>query len=114
MGQLQEEIMENHNKPQLTVAGLWLELHPRSSRIQSRRVHAMAQADSCWPLTAEARFNPRPVHVEFVVNKVALGQALLFSEDLCSLLSASFYRCSILIQLLPSYIISATDSVIYV
>ena len=49
MGRLQEEMVENHNKPQLTVAELWLELHPRSSRIQSRRVHAMAQADSCWP-----------------------------------------------------------------
>jgi hypothetical protein len=55
LGHLQEEIVENHNKPQLIVAGLWLECHPRSSRIQSRRVHAMAQADRCWPLTAETQ-----------------------------------------------------------
>jgi len=63
-------------------------------------------------LLQRPRFNPRPVHVEFVVNKVALGQALLFSEYFCSLLSPSFYPCSILIQLLPSYITSAIDSVI--
>ena len=50
-----QEIVENHNIAQLTVAGLWLELHPRSSRIQSRRVQAMAQADSCWPLSAETQ-----------------------------------------------------------
>ena len=55
MGRLQEEIVENHNKPRLTVAGLWLELHPRSSGIKSRRVHAMAQADTCWPLNAETQ-----------------------------------------------------------
>jgi len=63
-------------------------------------------------LMQRPRFNPRPVQVEFVVNKVALEQALLFSEYFFSLLSASFYPSSLLIHLLPSYIISAVDSVI--
>ena len=60
MGHLQEEIVENHNIAQLTVAGLWLQLHPRSSRIQSRRVYAMAEAESCWPLPAETQVQSQP------------------------------------------------------
>jgi hypothetical protein len=35
---------------------------------------AMAQVVSRWPLTAETRVRSRSVHVEFVVDKVALGQ----------------------------------------
>jgi hypothetical protein len=35
----------------------------------------MAQAVSLWPLTAEARVRSGLVHVGFVVDKVALGQA---------------------------------------
>jgi hypothetical protein len=38
---------------------------------------AIAQADSCRILTAEARFAPRSIHVGFVVDKVALGQIVL-------------------------------------
>ena len=30
-----------------------------------------------WPLTAKARFNPRQVHLIFVVDTVALGQVFL-------------------------------------
>jgi hypothetical protein len=37
----------------------------------------MAQAVSCWPLTAESGFAPRSIHVGFVVDKVALGQVFL-------------------------------------
>ena len=51
--------------------------------------------------------HPRSVHVGFVMNKMALGQALLCSEYFCSLPSASFYPCSVLIQLLPSYNLSS-------
>jgi hypothetical protein len=29
------------------------------------------------PLTMEDRFDPRPVHVKFVVDKVAVGQVFL-------------------------------------
>jgi len=113
MDHLQEESVENHNIAQLTVAGLWLELHPR------RVPEYKAEGSMPWLKQIAAglflqrpRFNPRPVHVGFVVNKVALGQALVFSGYLCSLMSASFYPCSILIHLLPSYIISPIDSVI--
>jgi hypothetical protein len=35
--------------------------------------HDIFQAVSCLPLTMKARFDPRSVHVEFVVDKVALG-----------------------------------------
>jgi len=56
------------------------------------------------------RFNPRPVHVGFVVNKVAMRQALVFSGYFYSRMSVSFYPCSIFIHLLPSYIISLIDN----
>jgi hypothetical protein len=62
-------------------------------------------------LLQRTRFNPSPVHVGFVVNYVAMGQALLFSEYFFSP-SAPFYLCPILLQLLPSNIISATENVI--
>jgi hypothetical protein len=39
------------------------------------------------------RFDPRPVHLGFVVDKVALGQ--VFSLVLLFSLSISFYQCSI-------------------
>jgi len=80
MGHLQEEIVENHNKPQLTVAGLWLELHPRSSRIQSRRVHAMAQADCCQPLTAETQIHSQasPCGICDEQNGTGTGSAMLW------------------------------------
>jgi hypothetical protein len=35
----------------------------------------MAQAVSHQPLTVESRIQTRPVYVEFVVDKMALGQA---------------------------------------
>jgi hypothetical protein len=35
---------------------------------------AMAQAVSRRPRTADAKFDPRTVHVGFVVDKAALGQ----------------------------------------
>jgi hypothetical protein len=38
---------------------------------------AMAQADSCQAVTAEARILARSVHVGFVVDRVALEQAFL-------------------------------------
>jgi len=41
-------------------------------------------------------FNPRPLHVEFVVDKVALGPDFL--RVFRFLLPAEFYRCSILIH----------------
>jgi hypothetical protein len=37
----------------------------------------MAQAVSCWPLTAEVRIRARVIHVGFIVDKVALGQVFL-------------------------------------
>jgi hypothetical protein len=37
----------------------------------------MAQAVSCWPLTAEVRIRARVMHVGFIVDKVALGQVFL-------------------------------------
>jgi hypothetical protein len=38
---------------------------------------AIAQAVSRWPLTVKARVCAREVHVEFMVDKVALGQGFL-------------------------------------
>ena len=111
MGHLQEEIVENHNKLQLTVAGMWLKLHSRSSRIQSRRVHAMAQADSCWPLTAETQVQSQARTYGICGEQSGTGTGCTF-EYFCFLPSALFYPCSIHIHLLPCYIISATDSVV--
>jgi len=44
-------------------------------------------------------FSPRPVHVGFVVDKVAMGQ--IFYEYFSFPLSVSFHQCSILIYLSP-------------
>jgi hypothetical protein len=52
---------------------LRLKLHPRNSRMQRRRVHAMGHAVSCWPLTEEIRVPSQAS----LVDKVALGQAFL-------------------------------------
>jgi hypothetical protein len=52
----------------------------------------MPQAVSCRPLTAETGFTPGSVHVGFVVDKVALGQAFL--RVLRFLLSISFHYSS--------------------
>jgi hypothetical protein len=40
----------------------------------SKTGRAMAYAVSCRPLNMDARIHPRPVHVGFVVDKVALDQ----------------------------------------
>jgi hypothetical protein len=36
-----------------------------------------AMVDSCWPITIGLGFDPRPIYVGFVVDKVALGQEFL-------------------------------------
>jgi hypothetical protein len=54
---------------------------------------AMAQAVSRRPLTAGPGFDPRPVHVGFVVDKVALGQ--VFPRVLRFSPSISFHECFI-------------------
>ena len=43
----------------------------------------MAQALSCWPLTAEAqvRFRVNPSEVTFVVNKEASERGFFFSNE---------------------------------
>jgi hypothetical protein len=43
------------------------------------------------------KFSPRPVHVGFVVDKVAMGQ--IFYEYFSFLLSVPFHQCSISIYL---------------
>jgi hypothetical protein len=37
----------------------------------------MTQAVSRWPVTPELGFDPRPVHVVYVVHNLPLGQAFL-------------------------------------
>jgi hypothetical protein len=54
-----------------------------------------------------SRFNPRPVHAGFVVDKVSLVPD--FSPS-TSVLSASFHQCSILIHSLTINMTLATDS----
>lgn len=54
-------------------------------------------------------FDPKSVHVEFVVEKVALGKRILQVPRVVLLLS--FYQCSMFIHL-SSTLILATDSVI--
>jgi len=54
-----------------------------------------------------SRFNPRPFHVEFVVDKVSLVPH--FSPS-TSVLSASFHQCSILIHSLTTNMTLATDN----
>jgi len=39
--------------------------------------HAMAEVVSCHLITAGSGFNPKPAHVEFVVDKVTLEQVFL-------------------------------------
>jgi len=39
--------------------------------------HTKAQAVNCWPVTAGDEANPRPGHVVFVGDKVAVGQVFL-------------------------------------
>jgi hypothetical protein len=56
-------------------------IHPKLCKIccmQSPMLgRAVAQAVSRRPVTAETGFSPRAVHVEFVMDKVALGQVSL-------------------------------------
>jgi len=54
-----------------------------------------------------SRFNPRPVHVGFVVGQVSLVPH--FSPS-TSVLSASFHQCSLLIHSLTTNMTLATDS----
>jgi len=57
----------------------------------------MAQTVSYWPLTARARFDPIPVHVVFMRNRVTLGQVLVLIQ---LPLPLSFCECPSLIHLL--------------
>ena len=58
----------------------------------------MAQAVSYWPLTARARFDPIPVHVMFMGDRVTPGQVLLVLIQL--LLPLSFCEGPSLIHVL--------------
>ena len=50
---------------------------PLTSRTVVRMESRTAQLVTSWPLTTEKRNWPQPVHVRSVVDKTALGQALL-------------------------------------
>ena len=51
--------------------------------------HAMAVVENHWPLTWTFRFDPRPVHVGFVVDSVALEQSLSVFLCHCRSINAS-------------------------
>lgn len=67
--------------PVTVTSVLFLFLSPLTVSLLSRmcqlKKYAMAQAVSYWPLTAGSRFDPSPVHVMFMADRVTLGQVLL-------------------------------------
>jgi hypothetical protein len=72
--------VEQTNGPvSMVVVGLlWYYSLSWSQRVVSFRVHAMAEAVICQPGIVEPGFNPGPIRVKFVVNKVELAQIFLW------------------------------------
>ena len=62
--------------------------HTRTHTLKPKR--SLPQVVSRWPSSAAARFSHRAVEVEFIVNKVALGQ--LFSKYIGFRMS-TFHQC---------------------
>jgi hypothetical protein len=54
----------------------------------------MAQSVSRWPLTAEDGLTPGSIHVEFMVDKMALEQAFVRVLWFCCVSALSFHRSS--------------------
>lgn len=77
------------------------------------KVSAMAQAVSCWPLAGRPGFLPGPVHVGFMIEKVAVGQVFLV---VLKLYPASYHSISSpyphSFTWYQCYIILAVDSVV--